>query len=68
MPQIEILKKQKTATGKEERISCWIYCKYEIFFPHRFLFLLIDQISEMELREKIVGIKNVTPIYSRINE
>ncbi|MBI3605530.1 MAG: 3-hydroxyacyl-ACP dehydratase FabZ [Nitrospirae bacterium] len=28
--------------------------------PHRYPFLLIDQITEMELGKKIVGIKNVT--------
>ena len=28
--------------------------------PHRYPFLLVDRIIELELNEKVVGIKNVT--------
>ena len=36
------------------------YQEIKKILPHRFPFLLVDRITEMDLNERIVGIKNVT--------
>jgi UDP-3-O-[3-hydroxymyristoyl] N-acetylglucosamine deacetylase/3-hydroxyacyl-[acyl-carrier-protein] dehydratase len=54
----ELKQKEKTAVGGEK--GYWDINVIQQIMPHRYPFLLVDRIIELEDKKRVVGLKNVT--------
>ncbi|HEX5131142.1 MAG TPA: bifunctional UDP-3-O-[3-hydroxymyristoyl] N-acetylglucosamine deacetylase/3-hydroxyacyl-ACP dehydratase [Candidatus Krumholzibacteria bacterium] len=54
------LHQARKRTGVESAAGVWDIGLIQQIMPHRYPFLLVDRILEMEDRKRVVGIKNVT--------
>jgi UDP-3-O-[3-hydroxymyristoyl] N-acetylglucosamine deacetylase/3-hydroxyacyl-[acyl-carrier-protein] dehydratase len=54
------IKERKTRSSTRQRNGTWDINMIQEIMPHRYPFLLVDKIVELEDRKRVVGVKNVT--------